>query len=482
MAKPTLEVLPPGGVYSDYEIACAIGADYGYEAMPWQRDLLKKILMEDSDGRYVADRIGFSAPRRQGKTIAILILILHQMLVREASVAYTAHLSKSSREIWKPLRRMFEESELSSEVKRISGERGHETIELLSGAQFQLFTRQEGSGSGRGSQTDCLILDESYDLPQGTLADLTPMVRNSSNPLIVFTGSPSYEQSANGQAFRNLRTNVLNGTAPRNAWIEYGAGPGADIEDRSVWFATNPAVEGGFLTERQLESDILSGDLSRQQILVEYLGSWHALDRPSIVDLAKYESMGGREYAPADDSPLVIALDSDPEGRLTSVVAAGYTPDDMPIVEVIQHGPGIAWVPNVIRRLHEAQPTIKSFVIDRQCILKQHAEELEREGLPIVITDTEYMSLAAPAFVLAYNTGQLRHRNPESLKASIMSAENRKLMGRNVWKPAESGLDITTVVAAALSLYGLESGKAEQSKKRRPRTNTVTIGGRTYTR
>lgn len=246
MAEPQIRILPEGGVYSDYELACEIGADYGWEAMPWQRDLLRDILMEDEDGLHVCNRIGFSAPRRQGKTILVLIATLFKMTVEGASVAYTAHLSKSSREIWKPLRAIFEETDLRDEVKRISGERGHETIELHNGAKFELFTRQEGSGSGRGSKADVLILDESYDLPEGTLADLTPMTRNSSKPLVIFLGSPAYEQSANGQAFRNIRTNVLNGSAPRNGWIEYGAPEGADIHDREVWFATNPAVEGGY--------------------------------------------------------------------------------------------------------------------------------------------------------------------------------------------------------------------------------------------
>lgn len=480
--RPTLEVLPEGGVYSDSKLACDLLAEYYAEPLEWQKDLLKKLLMEDESAQYLAPRIGFSAPRRQGKTIAVLALILHALLVEEKHVAYTAHLSKSSKELWKILRPIFEESDLAPDVKRISGERGHETIELHSGASFQLFTRQEGSGSGRGSKADTLILDEAYDLPQGTLGDLIPMVRNSSKPLVIMMGSPSYETSANGTAFRNFRQKVLDGSAPMNGWIEYGAPADADIHDRDVWRATNPAMFEGIITERQLESDILSGDVSDEQAKVEYLGSWHALSRPCIVDISKYESLGGHEFYPAEDSELVVAVDSDPDGRITSLVVAGYTEDDIPVVEVVQHGPGNAWVPGAIRRLFEAQPNITSFLIDNQNVLKHYVEELESEGIPITLTSTEFMSLAAPAFVQNYATGQFRHRSNISLKTSILGAENRKLMGRNVWKKAEPEADITTLVASALALYGLNSEKALPAKRKKPRTNTVTIGGKTYTR
>lgn len=476
--EPTLRIMPDDAVRSDYELACEVGEDYGLPSDDWQQDLIKDILSERENGLYVAPVFGFSLPRRNGKTHVVAILSLYFMTILERDVVYTAHRTQSAKELWKIMKELFEETELSAHVKNIVNVGGHESIYLNDGGSFRVFSRSTGSGSGRGSPGDVLFLDEAYSLPSSTLADLLPMTSNADNPLTVYLGSPSYDES-DGVAFKKIREAAVSGHSPRGGWIEWAAPEGADVYSPEVWKMTNPAMSTGRLTEEKMSSFVYSG-MSRRQILTELMGSWEAENRPLIVDLEIWNQMLDPSSYIIPDSPLVLSADAATDASVAALVVAGYRSDGKKHVEVIKHLSGIQWVEDSIIERCKKQ-TYRSVLIDAKSPLAYLGEALQKAGVPVVLTNYEYMANSAVNFTQEVEAMSFRHTGDGRLTRSIRDAAIRPLNGRFAFTKAESSSDITPLVSAALALRGLESDEIN-SKVKKQRTGKVFVGGKLYER
>lgn len=478
MVAPTLRVVPEDAVYSDYELACDLGADYGLPTDEWQRELIKDILSERDNGLYCAPVFGFSLPRRNGKSHAVAVMALYFMTVLERKVVYTAHRTQSAKELWAVMKRLFEETELSAHVKSISNIAGHESIYLTEGGSFRLFSRSEGKGSGRGSAADVLFLDEAYSLPASTLADLLPMVSNAENPLTVYLGSPSYEDTE-GQAFKRIREQTITRHNPRGGWVEWAAPAGADPYSPEVWRMTNPAMSSGRITEETMQNSVYSG-MDRRQLLVELLGSWEVEHRPLIVDMEHWNAMTDQTSYIDPGAELVLAADASNDGSSAALVVCGLRSDGRKHVELLENLSGIAWTEEKIKAICKAQP-IKTVLIDAKASLAYMAEDLIKEGVPLVLTNHEFIANASVNFVQSTEAHAFNHLGDGRLARSITEAALRPLLGRYAFTKAEPSSDISPLVAMAMALYGLSS-EAINAKVKKQRTNAVFVGGKLYTR
>lgn len=478
ISKPTTRVVPEDAGESDWERACELADDYGLPTDPWQRELIHDIIAERPNGLYSAPVFGFSLPRRNGKSHIVRALALYFMVILDREVVYTSHRTQSSKEIWKEMKTLFEETDLSSHVKKISNVTGHEAIYLNDGGAFRIFSRSEGKGSGRGSPADVLFLDEAYNLPESTLADLLPMVTNAENPLTVYLGSPSYEDSA-GAAFKQIRQAAITGHSPRGAWVEWAAPEGADVYSPETWRMTNPAMSSGRITEETMSNNVYSG-MSRRQILVELMGSWEAENRPLVVDIEKWGKMHDPDSYIAPDSPLVLAADAAPDESSGALVVCGYRPDGKKHVEVIEHLQGIRWLEESIKERCKKN-TFSAVLIDSKAPIGYMKESLEKAGVPVVLTGYEFMASSAVYFKQGVDAVSFRHKGDGRLARAIRGAANRPLNGKQAFAKAEPDSDITPLVAASLALYGQDSD-AITSKVKKQRTGKVFVGGKLYER
>lgn len=478
ISKPTTRVVPEDAGESDWERACELADDYGLPTDLWQQELIHDIIAERPGGLYANPVFGFSLPRRNGKSHIVRVLSLYFMVILDREVVYTSHRTQSSKEIWKEMKALFEETDLSSHVKKIVNIAGHEAIYLTDGGAFRLFSRSEGKGSGRGSPADVLFLDEAYSLPASTLADLLPMVTNAENPLTVYLGSPSYEDS-DGVAFKQIRQSAISGHSPRGGWVEWAAPEGADVYDPAIWRMTNPAMSSGRITEETMSNNVYSG-MSRRQILVELLGSWEAENRPLVVDLDLWNKMADPSSVPNPQAELVLAADAAPDESSATLLVAGFRPDGIKHIEVIEQLPGMKWVEERIKAACKKR-TYRAVLIDSKSPLAYMAESLQKDGVPVVLTNYEYMANSAVNFKQGVEAMSFRHLGDGRLTRSIRDAATRPLNGRFAFTKAESSSDITAVVAASLALFGLGSDAAT-SKLKKQKTGKVYVGGKLYER
>lgn len=486
MSEPTLRIVPSDGVRSDAKLACEIGADYGYPVEPWQFDLIDDILRERPNGRFAAPVFGYSLPRRNGKSYVVIILTLYFMLVHNAEVIYSAHHSRSADEVWTKVRELFTETELAAYVKgNISNREGREAIELNEGGSFRIFSRAVGKGAGRGSEADVLILDEALDLSDEALDALEPTVAGSklsTGALTLYLGSPSEDDKSVGVHFRRLRTRALRGDNPRAAWVEWAAPEGADIHDPAIWRMCNPALATGRLPEDFFAGRALSS--TRKGFLREHLGSWAGEARQTVVELEHWSALADPTASLPREAPKVWAVDAASDGSVATIVAAAELPSGKRYVEKVARLSGTSWVSQKVIDNCKTFPEIERVLIDAKGPLAHLADEWRRAGVPVVVTDWDYLANAAVSFVQSVDESSFKHQGDGELERSVRSATAKPLAGRYKFVPYDSGdpdCDITGVTAMSLALYALKSDKAF-SKTKKPKTGNFSIGGKVYKR
>ena len=78
--------------------------------------------------------------------------------------------------------------ELNALVKEVRRTNGQEAIVLKNGGSVEFVARTKGSG--RGYSVDVLVIDEAQELTEDQLAAMLPTISASSNPQILYTGTP----------------------------------------------------------------------------------------------------------------------------------------------------------------------------------------------------------------------------------------------------------------------------------------------------
>src|SRR5699024_2106255 len=101
-----------------------------------------------------------------------------------------------------------------------------------------------GEGFGRGfDEIDVEVFDEAQILDTRSLEDMiaaTNQARHPHGALLFFMGTPPRPVD-NGEAFTHRREKAISGKATNAVWLELGAEPDSDPDDRSQWPMMNPS-------------------------------------------------------------------------------------------------------------------------------------------------------------------------------------------------------------------------------------------------
>ncbi len=155
---------------------------------PWQERILETALNEQ-DGKWAAEEVALVCPRQNGKNEVLVARELAGLfLLGERMILHSAHQNDTSLEAFRRLVDVIEDKPtLVKRVSKVWRANGVEGIELRNGQRIRFATRR--GGGRRGFTIDCLILDESMELPEAFYAALRPVVSAVENGQIWLTGS-----------------------------------------------------------------------------------------------------------------------------------------------------------------------------------------------------------------------------------------------------------------------------------------------------
>lgn len=276
--EPRVHVAPRAGT-SDGDIAGAFSASYGLDPDEWQRFVLNDWLALDR-GKFASLTAGLSVARQQGKNALLEIRELYGMVALGEKILHTAHEVKTAQKHFRRLKYFFGETaddpgaqfpELNALVERVRNVNGQEAVMLKNGGSIELVARSKNSG--RGFTVDVLVMDEAQEMSEDSLEALMPTTSAAplGNPQWIFAGTPP-GPNAVGEVFTRVRNEALGDKPGRLCWHEWSVEGNVDLDDRTLWRLTNPALDAG-----RLQLEVIEGERARFSdggFARERLGRW----------------------------------------------------------------------------------------------------------------------------------------------------------------------------------------------------------------
>jgi len=312
------------------------------------------------------------------------------------------------------------------------------------------------------------VLDEAMILGDDAMGALMPTMSAVPNPQLWYLGSAGIG-SPSVQLGR-LRARALAAVEsgepdPSLAYFEWSVDPHraecgpsctdhVGVDDPVAWAQANPAL-GIRISAEHVRNERLSmgsgGIFERERLGVGDYPSdgsetWQVIGEDAWRALADAKSR--------PEGELSMAIDATPERDQAAIAVAG-TWRGGTHVEVIAHQPGMGWVVEKAKALHERHKP-RCWVVDAGgpagSLIQDLADEL---GVEIVTPKPREIAMATGQFYDAVAEQAISHFDQPPLAVALAGAQKRPLGDAWAWARRGVGVDISPLVAATLAKWGL---------------------------
>lgn len=444
----------PDVEHSDGGEAIELAADYGLDLDDWQQYSLHRTLgrRQASRGRrWAARECGLVVPRQSGKGSILEARALYGLwVVGEELITWTAHEFKTANEAFMRMRNLIG-GESNPDVRKIRYGNDEKSIELRSGQRL-IFLARTG-GSGRGFTGDCIIFDEAYALTDEQLSALFSTLAARPDPQVWYT---SMAGKVDAYVLRRIRDRGI-ASDERLAYLEWGAGDHADLDDPEAWRRANPAmphrIDEEFVEdERRTLSD---DDFARERLCI-----WDSRRRQAVIGPDVWYGLGDEGSRPQD--PVAFAVDVPPEHDQAAIAVAGFNAAGQLHVELIDYRSGTAWAPQRLAELVAAWQTC-GLALDPSAPagallepLRQKLSEHKVDVEPDLVSSRRMAAACGAFYQRAVVDGSLTHLRQPELSAAVDAGRRRKMGDAWVWHRRDTESDISPLVAATLACYELD--------------------------
>ena len=454
---PRIEWTPPGKPHPDQEAVLEFADAANFTLQEWQNRVLAASLLEKRPGKWASFENGLVVPRQNGKTeLAVARMLAGALVLDERLIIYTAHLAKTSEEVFRRLREKIEEiSWIGREIKHIWRSNGREVIEFTHGRRILCQTRTPSSGRGF-AKVDCLVLDEAMYLPSAAIASILFVLGRAPNPQLWYMGSaPNQLTQPDSVALAALRVRALEQNDPALYYAEWSmpydhpdAVPVSELTNPAAIAAANPAYGLG-LPHEQVENEFRGSRADLKSFIIERggVGDWPAVDiEDTVIDLDRWAELA--DPSGVIEGAGVFALDVSPDRAWASIGVAGKRPDGSYQVEVAEHKRGTAWV---VPWLEQRKAKV---ILDGRGPAGSMEPALVAAGIEVEPVTTGEHCRACGIFYDAVAEGTIRHLDDTLLAAALAAAQRRAVGDSWLWSRAATGADISPLVAVTLALAG----------------------------
>lgn len=406
---------------SRYQEAVDIYERSGQKVLEWQKLLLKDIMAVNDDGLWTHMSVGFSVPRRNGKTEVLTERELWGLEHGE-KIVHTAHRTNTSHDAWDKLKRLLEKSGYEEKEDFQSNKaKGAESLELYDTGGRIFFRTRSGTG-GLGEGFDLLVIDEAQEYTSDQQSALDYTITSSPNPQIIMCGTPPTAVSK-GTVFEPYRRNCLAGTAEDSMWSEWSIDEEAkDRSNPDLWFETNPSL-GLLMTERAVKRE-LAGEST--DFNIQRLGLWLSYNQSSAITEQEWQKLKVSSR-PEFTGRLFVGIKYGKDNKNVSLSVAVKTTDGRTFVECLDCRPiavGNGWILETLQTLDAEKIVVDG--ANGQGLLCQQAKEAGLRKKPILPKVPEIIEANA-SFTLAVQSETLCHNGQPSLAAAVCNCEKRAI-------------------------------------------------------
>lgn len=465
LSEVARHVVIPDGItatgWGDVERVCAkmgVGFD------EWQRGAGRLILARREDGKLATTvgGVGMSLPRQVGKTYLLAGLIFALCALRRKTlVIWSAHHGKTHEETFLAMQGFAERPKVKPYIDRVYTGSGDESVNFNNGSRILFGAREHGFGRGIPG-VDVLVFDEAQILSDKAMAAMLATMNTSELGLHLYIGTPPREDELHkAGTFMTMRDEALAGEAEDSVWIECGADPDADSEDRKQWAKANPSFPHRTPIQAFLR---LKKRLTDEDFRREGLGIWHErVETDNLaIDLGLWSKRTLKLTHVSPDWPLAaVGLDMDMTGRLWVAVAAHadapgvhveLLPDD-PLDESMDVAVQWLWK-RCRRRLPVVMPADSGATMLEAALLAK--------GMKVYRLNVLEQAQASAGLLQALKDGEMTHLDDPVLEQSVREAPQQKT--KQGWRIDRGGeLSSAPLLAVTAARFG-----AVKWSRRRP--------------
>lgn len=445
--------------------AVDLAAVAGLMLDPWQEHVLRGACSTNADGKWAAKNVGLIVPRQNGKGSVLEARELAGLFLFGENIVHTAHLFGTAAEHQRRMESLIRGCDYL--VEMMEGYRGDSrgkmsgiktgnsemSFTVAPGAnrpETRMLFKARSKDSIRGYTFDLLAFDEAYNLPGEVEAAARPALSAKTmkgNPQVWYASSAGFPDS---DVLARVRDRAMSGDPGDLAFYEWSAPDGADPADPAMWAMANPALGHRISPEWVADERRTMG---AEEFNRERLGIWSKVGGESAVPADFWEQCRDEDSTAGLD--LAFGVDVTPLSDIASVAAASWRDDGTVHIEIIDHKGGTGWVPGRMDELKKAwSPEAMVYTLAGQAgrvVGGSPALQRQMWGL----TGREY-DRACGAFYDAIASGKIRHLGDPILDEAVQACRRSKGMSDLWhWARADTGADISPLVAASLAYYGL---------------------------
>ena len=325
--KPRLQNAPLKGKSRIDEVKKFL-TDCNLELLPWQEYVLTDLLKVDKGGKWRRKTSLLLVARQNGKTHLARIRILAGLFVfGEMNIVAMSSNRGMALDTFRKVVDVIEDNpHLMAQVKQIRVANGQESVELLSGARYEIVAAtRDGS---RGKTADLLYIDELREIDEDSWTAARPITRARPNSQIFMTSNAG---DAFSTVLNDLRSRALSYPPSTLGFWEYSADDFAKINDRDAWYQANPAL-GYLIDETTIEEAIATSSVeaSRTETLCQWVS---ALKSPW--PYRAFEDLTVQDLKIEPGRATVFGMDISVNKKMASLVAGQIQDDGKIAVGVI---------------------------------------------------------------------------------------------------------------------------------------------------
>lgn len=469
--QPRIKV-EPKRIRSNGPDASLLMAEYNCTLDPWQDMVIDCWLGTDEAGEYTMTSGGLACPRQNGKNIILEAREFYGLVISGERILHTAHQVRTTKKSFRRLVNMFtnrRHPEIMAIVKQIRYTNGEECIELDNGGSIEFMSRSRQAARGFDG-ISLIVYDEAQELTDDQIEALLPTLSASAtgNRQIIYTGTPPYP-GCPGDVFRRRRTVSLTNPGEHDAWHEWSVEAKSvddiDIEDRSLWYATNPSL-GSHQTEDFTAEELTS--MEADGFARERLGWWMpeaVIEKQYAIPEEVWDACVSRELKP--EGKTAFGVKFSPDGSEVCLCGAVIPKEGKARISLIKREPtgrGLQWLADW---LNERYRSASCVVIDGRNGVDVLVEKLSGTWKikdSVIKASTKNVIASVGILTDALNEQTVTwYEKHIDLRDSAVTSIKRPIGGG--W--GFGGENSLPIEAASLALWGAKTSKRDPNRKMR---------------
>lgn len=405
-------------------------------------------LLEDGTPAY--REVVFTVPRQSGKTTLILAWELQRAIGwgSPQRIVYSAQSGKDAREkLMEDQAPIFERHSKLLGITKVTKGVGYESVRFDNGSLIKTLASSEQAGHGK--TLDLAVKDEYFaDDDDRRDQALIPAMSTKASAQMLTATTAGTEKSVPWNRKQMLgRQAARDGVNTGIAYFEWSADPDAfDPADEDAWWDFMPALGHTIQPAaiRHARSVLDESEFVRAYGNVPTVSSERIIPELTWAQVCSPDAAGS--------GAMTFGVDVNEDRSAAAIVAVSA--DRM--VELVEHRPGLAWLPSVVAEIEAAQPW-STWVVDGSGPVASLVPEFERTVARLQVLKAGDLAKASAAFYDSVADATVRVRRDSRLDDSVAGAARRVSGDSWAWSRKVASSDSSPLVAATVALWMVES-------------------------